>query len=71
MRTTGCDDCRAGLAHCHGTLVVHADGTLECDGVEVCGAEEALHEWWVPCTELVCGCTGDEMEFEPVLLLAA
>ena len=47
-------------ATCHGTLVLHADGTVECDEVEVCGAVEVVHDWWVSCVELGCGCTGDE-----------
>jgi hypothetical protein len=62
---------------CRGVLVAHADGTLECDEAHECGADEAVHEWWVPCTELGCGCTGDEgdvVELRPtreVVLLAA
>lgn len=57
-----CPACAAALAHCHATLVVHADGDLDCEERGACGAEPALHEWWVPCTELApqCGCTGDE-----------
>jgi hypothetical protein len=45
---------------CTGVLVAHADGTLECDDAHECGTDEAVHGWWVPCTELGCGCTGDE-----------
>lgn len=57
-----CPACDAALTHCHATLVVHADGELDCEDHATCGAEAALHEWWVPCTELApqCGCTGDE-----------
>ena len=25
-----CPDCSTDLDHCHGTLVVHADGVVEC-----------------------------------------
>lgn len=52
--------CGTGLAHCHGTLVLHADGTVECEDVEVCGGDELQHELWVACDELGCGCVGDE-----------
>ena len=65
-----CRPCAAGDHHCHGTLVLHADGTAECDEAATCEVREDLHEWWVACVELGCGCTGDE-QHEPVLLLAA
>jgi hypothetical protein len=56
-----CDDCDEGRAHCHGTLVLHADETVECDEQARCGADEVTHRWWVTCAELGCGCTGDEV----------
>ena len=56
------DELRDELFECGGVLVVHADGTVECDEGHECGADEAVHGWWVPCTELVCGCTGDEAD---------
>lgn len=52
--------CREGLAHCHGTLVLHADGTVECDDEATCGADELQHELWMACDELGCGCAGDD-----------
>ena len=68
-----CDDCDEGLEHCHGTLVLHADETTECDEQARCGAAEPAHRWWVTCIELGCGCTGDELvpEAGPALALAA
>ena len=60
--------CGTELAHCHGTLVLHADGTVECDGIDVCDADEAQHELWVSCDELRCGCVGDDA---PIWQLAA
>ena len=41
---------------CRHTLVVHADGTTECDGERACGADELAHEWRLACHELGCGC---------------
>ncbi len=57
-----CASCASELAHCHGTLVLHADGDEVCDEASSCHNDTALHQWWVPCTELhpACGCTGDE-----------
>ena len=67
------------VLECAGVLVAHADGTLECDEAHECGADAAVHDWVVPCTELGCGCTGDEgdvvhlerFEVREVVLLAA
>ena len=50
----------AARAGCRHTLVLHADGTQECEGERGCGCDELLHEWWVGCDELGCGCTGEE-----------
>ncbi|MDP9453127.1 MAG: hypothetical protein M3P97_07020 [Actinomycetota bacterium] len=57
-----CDGCAADLAHCHATMVVHADGVLACQEADACGARPELHDWWISCTELAspCGCAGDE-----------
>ena len=63
--------CAADLAHCHGTLVLHADGSVECDHVDVCDADELQHELWVACDELGCGCVGDDAPLEGWVLLAA
>jgi hypothetical protein len=52
--------CGNDLEHCHGTLVLHADRTVECEHEAVCGADEAQHELWVSCDELRCGCVGDD-----------
>jgi hypothetical protein len=63
--------CEESLAHCHGTLVLHADGTVECDDQARCGADDLLHDLWVACDELGCGCIGDDAPLELVLPLAA
>ena len=67
--SAACRTCTTGHRHCHGTLVLHADGTAHCDDAHRCEAREDLHEWWVPCTDLGCGCAGDEHP-EPMLLAA-
>ncbi len=65
-----CATCDADLLHCHGTLVLHADGSAECDEAHRCGVREDIHDCWIACSELLCGCTGDEQP-APQLLLAA
>ncbi len=69
----GCEHCAAALAHCHGTLVLHADGSVDCDEASTCELEAGWHEWWVTCTELepACGCTGDEHPLVELLARAA
>lgn len=61
-----CDD---ELAHCHGVLVRHADGRIECIEDTGCDAGEPTHEWAVACAEVGCGC-GEEGE-APAAPLAA
>ena len=46
---------------CTGTLVLHADGTDECEHAHECGADELVHEFVVSCHELGCSCVGDEL----------
>ena len=58
-------------AGCRYTLVVHADGTHECEGEHRCGGDELLHEWWLPCDELRCGCVGEEHDGVVALAMAA
>ena len=57
-----CEGCLGGLAHCHGTLVLHADGSVACEEAPTCANAADRHQWWVSCVELepTCGCTGDE-----------
>ena len=62
--------CDNELDHCHGTLVLHADGTAECEHGEVCDADEAQHELWVSCGELRCSCAGDDAPLDGWLLAA-
>jgi hypothetical protein len=45
------------VAACRHTLVVHADGSAECEGEATCEADELAHEWRVGCHEVGCACT--------------
>ena len=45
---------------CTGTLILHADGTDECEHSHLCGADELVHDHVVGCDEVGCSCTGEE-----------
>ena len=51
----GCADCRAGLAHCHGTLLVHEEGGADCTD-PACDASAARHTLSTSCAEVGCPC---------------
>ena len=54
-----CPDCAAGLDHCHGTLLLHADGTEECTSPGCRGWWER-HDHRLLCDELDrCFCAAD------------
>jgi hypothetical protein len=50
-----CRECRAGLDHCHGTVIHHARYRIECteDG---CETPEALHVFRIDCEAVGCRC---------------
>lgn len=70
QRVAACCAVDPDIAHCHGTLVLHADGTEECDDAAVCGADPLAHDLWVSCDELRCGCVGDDAPLDDWLLAA-
>jgi hypothetical protein len=43
-----CPDCSHDADHCHGTLVLAADGTLDCTDAECVDAGRERHELLVP-----------------------
>ena len=53
--THRCADCAAGLAHCHGTLVLHDPDGRECTEAG-CDAAPARHALSIPCAEVGCPC---------------
>jgi hypothetical protein len=42
-------------------LILHANGTDECEHDRACGADELLHDHVVACHEVGCACTGESM----------
>ena len=57
MRNTGCRECRAGLEHCHGTLIRHWLHRSECTDEDCVGPELLPHTFVVDCEAVGCDCT--------------
>jgi hypothetical protein len=57
-----CVDCAADFDHCHGTLVAHGDGTLDCtdDGCSL--ADPIRHSLIIECATVIGGCCADDAE---------
>ncbi len=55
-----CPDCAAGLDHCHGTLVLHSDGSVECTDLTCVVHDAERHVLVIRCTEIGpdCACLG-------------
>ncbi|AKN15753.1 hypothetical protein [Mycobacterium haemophilum] len=55
-----CRDCRAGLGHCHGTIIRHSIGGLlgqsECTEAGCVSPELLPHGFVVDCDAVGCGC---------------
>jgi hypothetical protein len=54
-----CLDCERELDHCHGTLVVHLDGVVECTDAHCLEMHVALHELVLQCDQVGTPCTCD------------
>jgi hypothetical protein len=54
--SVGCPDCARQAEHCHGTLVRHADGTVECTDPTCRAGGAERHELVVACALLADGC---------------
>ena len=60
-----CLSCETGtdqldrLDHCHGTLIVHTDNTVECTDDDCYSTDQARHTFIVDCFDVAggCGCT--------------
>jgi hypothetical protein len=51
-----CVECRRGLDHCHGALVVHGDGGLECTAADCADVDPARHRMVMDCWATLPGC---------------
>jgi hypothetical protein len=59
-----CWDCGAGLEHCHGTLIVHYDGALDCTEQGCSDRDPARHLLRLDCADETpdCGCVPQTRE---------
>jgi hypothetical protein len=55
---THCRRCSTDLVHCHGTLVQHAEGDLECSDPG-CAGRVAVHDFVILCDDVQARCCGD------------
>jgi hypothetical protein len=53
---TECVLCSRGIEHCHGSLVVHSDGTAECTAITCEDLHVDMHELVLECFQLAGGC---------------
>ncbi|AYF73070.1 hypothetical protein D7D52_03405 [Nocardia yunnanensis] len=57
MRPTNCALCESALDHCHGTLIAHAAGTVECTDSDCFDTGRARHLFVADCGDVAGGCT--------------
>jgi hypothetical protein len=55
--TTSCRDCRAGLDHCHGTIIRHSLRRSECTEDGCTSPELVPHDFVVDCDAIGCACS--------------
>ena len=61
---SGCSDCGLEVDHCHGTLVVHDDRTVDCTEA-ACELPDLLrHAFIVDCVAVLGGCCAVEKPAE-------
>jgi hypothetical protein len=65
---SSCPDCGLDVDHCHGTLILHTDRTVDCTDA-ACQLPELLrHDFIIDCIDVVGGCCATE---EPEALAAS
>ena len=65
---SSCPDCNQHVDHCHGTLVVHTDRTVDCTDTTCEFPDLLRHGFVVDCMAVLGGCC---MAEEPAELAAA
>ncbi len=63
--TADCRDCRAGLDHCHGTVIRHSQGRVwgrtECTEPDCFSPELLPHAFVIDCDAVGCVCTDESI----------
>ena len=61
---SSCPECGLNVDHCHGTLVVHSDRSLDCTDA-TCDLPDLLrHAFVVDCEAVLGGCCADDQPVE-------
>lgn len=55
-----CRACHVELDHCHGTLLIHPDGDVECTDPVCVDPDPVRHEFQIDCQAIAGGCDCDE-----------
>jgi hypothetical protein len=58
--TTACIECSGDADHCHGTLVRHADGGVECTDLTCVVLTSDRHGLVLACVDTGCSCEGGD-----------
>ncbi|WP_067825604.1 hypothetical protein [Nocardia inohanensis] len=56
MSVPECSLCAADLDHCHGTLLAHTDGALECTEPDCTDGDRIRHLFITDCSDIAGGC---------------
>ncbi|MGO8771106.1 MAG: hypothetical protein ACLQIK_22645 [Mycobacterium sp.] len=56
-----CRDCRAGLDHCHGTIIRHSMRHWECTEPGCACPEFIAHAFVIDCDAVDCGCYAESV----------
>jgi hypothetical protein len=57
---SSCQDCGLEIDHCHGTLVVHSDGTVDCTDAACEFPDLLRHALIIDCAAVLGGCCAAE-----------
>jgi hypothetical protein len=55
-----CVECEQDLEHCHGTAIVHFDGSADCTEDPGCHLAADHHIFVISCVEVECSCAGPQ-----------
>ncbi|WP_442789900.1 hypothetical protein [Nocardia sp. CDC160] len=56
MERIECALCESALDHCHGTLIVHAAGSVDCTESDCFDTARARHVFVADCADVAGGC---------------
>jgi hypothetical protein len=60
MVTTACIECGDDQDHCHGTVLRHTDGSIECTDLTCVALTADRHDLVLACVDTGCSCEGTD-----------